>query len=97
MTPRHLPETVHIGIVGGLVKSRVSGVAGAKARPKKVKEQEVKKWRAEYSDYLKKIGDFPGGAVVKNPPANAGGHGFDPWSGKIPTCCGATKPVRHNY
>ena len=28
--------------------------------------------------------DFPGGAVVKNPPANAGGHGFDPWSGKIP-------------
>ena len=27
---------------------------------------------------------FPGGAVVKNPPANAGEHGFDPWSGKIP-------------
>ena len=27
--------------------------------------------------------DFPGGAVVKNPPANAG-HGFDPCSGKIP-------------
>ena len=26
---------------------------------------------------------FPGGAVVKNPPAN-GGHGFEPWSGKIP-------------
>ena len=25
---------------------------------------------------------FPGGAVVKNPPANAGGHGFEPWSGK---------------
>ena len=22
--------------------------------------------------------------VLKNPPANAGGHGFDPWSGKIP-------------
>ena len=27
---------------------------------------------------------FPGGAVVKNLPANAGGHGFEPWSGKIP-------------
>ena len=27
--------------------------------------------------------DFPGGAVVKNPPD--------------PTCRGATKPVRHNY
>ena len=22
--------------------------------------------------------------MVENPPANAGGHGFDPWSGKIP-------------
>ena len=29
-------------------------------------------------------GDFPGGTVVKNLPANAGGHGFEPWSGKIP-------------
>ena len=28
--------------------------------------------------------DFPGGTVVKNPPANARGHRFDPWSGKIP-------------
>ena len=28
--------------------------------------------------------DFPGGAVVKNLPANARGHGFQPWSGKIP-------------
>ena len=32
----------------------------------------------------------------KNPPANAGGHEFDPWSGKTPTCCEATKSVRHN-
>ena len=42
-------------------------------------------------------GDFPGGAVVKNPPAGlpwwrsgwesacqCRGHGFEPWSGKIP-------------
>ena len=28
--------------------------------------------------------DFFGGTVVKNPPANAGGHRFNPWSGKIP-------------
>ena len=28
--------------------------------------------------------DFPGGTVCKNPPANAGGCGFDPWSRKIP-------------
>ena len=27
---------------------------------------------------------FPGGAVVENLPATAGGHGFEPWSGKIP-------------
>ena len=25
------------------------------------------------------------------------GHGFEPWSGKTPTCHGATKPVSHNY
>ena len=27
---------------------------------------------------------FPGGAVVESLPANAGGHGFGPWSRKIP-------------
>ena len=43
--------------------------------------------------------DFPGGTVVKNPPANAGGHGFKPWSGKIPHAaeqlspCTTTEPV----
>ena len=26
---------------------------------------------------------FPGGPVVKNAPCNAGGHGFNSWSGKI--------------
>ena len=54
---------------------------------------------------LKKvIGDFCGGAVVKNPPANAGGHGFEPWSGKIPRaaeqlspCATTTEPTCHNY
>ena len=35
---------------------------------------------------MKNLG-FPGGSVVKNPPANAedtGRHGFDPWVSKIP-------------
>ena len=27
---------------------------------------------------------FPGGSVVKNPPANAGDTGFNSWVGKIP-------------
>ena len=30
------------------------------------------------------FGDFPGDPAVKNPPANAGDHGFSPWSGRIP-------------
>ena len=38
--------------------------------------------------------DFPGGAVVKNRPANAGDTGSI-W--EDPTCRGATKPMRHNY
>ena len=39
--------------------------------------------------------DFPGGAVVKNLPANGGDSGLIPvW--EDPTCHGATKPVRHN-
>ena len=43
---------------------------------------------------------FLGGAVVKNPPANAAGHGFDPWSRKIPhaaeqlsLCATTTEPA----
>ena len=39
---------------------------------------------------------FPGGAVVKNPPANAGDTGSSPGPGRshMPR---ATKPVHHNY
>ena len=43
---------------------------------------------------------LPGGAVVKNPPANAGDTGSDPWSGKIPhaakqlsPCATTTEPA----
>jgi len=42
--------------------------------------------------------DFPGGSVVKNPPANAGNMGSIPGSGtKIPHALGATKPIQYNY
>ena len=40
--------------------------------------------------------DFPGGAVVKNPPANAGDT-VRALVWEYPTCRGATKPMRHNY
>ena len=42
------------------------------------------------------VQDFPGGAVVKNPPANAGDMGSSPGR-EDPTHCGATKPVGHSY
>ena len=41
------------------------------------------------------LGGFPGGAV-KNLPADAGDTGSSP-ALEDPTCCGASKPVRHNY
>ena len=40
--------------------------------------------------------DFPGGAVVKNPPANAGDMG-QALVREDPTCRGVTKPMHHNY
>ena len=39
---------------------------------------------------------FPGGSVVKNPPANAEDTVL-PLVQENPTCCGAAKPVSHNY
>ena len=39
---------------------------------------------------------FPGGSVVKNPPANAGDT-VRSLFWEDPTCLGATKPVCHNY
>ena len=38
--------------------------------------------------------DFPGGPVVKNPPANAKGTSSIPDLGR---CHTATKPMHHNY
>ena len=44
-------------------------------------------------------GDFPGGPVVKNLPANAGDMGLIPALGtKIPhAACKAAKPTCHSY
>ena len=39
---------------------------------------------------------FPGGVVVKNPPANAGDR-VRALVREDPTCRGATKPASHNY
>ena len=39
---------------------------------------------------------FPGGSVVKNPPANAGDTDLIPGP-EIFHCRGATKPMCHNY
>ena len=43
---------------------------------------------------------FPGGAMVKNPPASAGDMSFEPWSRKIPhateqlsPCATTTEPA----
>ena len=42
-------------------------------------------------------GDFPGGPVVNNPPSNTGNSGLiSSQETKIPTYCGAAKPVSCN-
>ena len=54
----------------------------------------VSKIYEEFLQLNNKNRDFPGGAVVKNPPANAGVQSLV-W--EDPTCCGANEPVCHNY
>ena len=53
----------------------------------------VYSWARAHSLKTRIVG-FPGGAVVKNPRANAGDVGSSPGPGR---CHRATKPVRHNY
>ena len=48
------------------------------------------------SPLKKREGDFPGGAVVGNPPANAGDMGSSPGPGRSHTPQ-STAPVHHNY
>ena len=55
------------------------------------------------SDNLKKDTDFPGGTVVKNPPANAGDTGSSPGPGRShmsrsnSPCAATTEPTCCNY
>ena len=49
----------------------------------------------ELSFAFKTFLDFPGGPVVKNPPASAKDMGLTPGP-EDSICLGATKPVRHN-
>ena len=49
-------------------------------------------------EYLRQADqDFPGGPVVKYPPANAGDTGLIPGPGRSHTCFEATKPMCHSY
>ena len=48
--------------------------------------------------------DFPGGTVVKNPPANEGDTGLNPGLGRsqhpmeqLSLCATTTEPARHDY
>ena len=52
--------------------------------------------RKEKKVLLRVLKGFPGGSVVKNPPANEGDWGSCLAPGD-PTCPGATKPLGHNY
>ena len=60
-----------------------------------------KRWKKEdqytTDNFFKTTKDFTGGPAVETPPANTGGRGFHPWSGKIPHAVGQLKPLRHNY
>ena len=58
-------------------------------------ESKDQRWK-EKINLKKHIRDFPGGAVVKNPPANAGDMGSSPVR-EDPTCRGSSKPMCHNY
>ena len=65
------------------LESGVATVENSMVVPQKVKHR-ITTW------------DFPGGTVVKNPPANAGDTVRSLVREDL-TCRGATKPVRHNY
>ena len=52
--------------------------------------RKVSKWHV--NNLRSKSSGFPGGSLVKNPPASAGDMGLIPDL----SCCGATKPVHNN-
>ena len=68
------------------------GVCHQKKKKKKSKPRNNK----EKYHLRKMIGGLCPGSVVKNPPANVGDM-VQSLIQEDPTCCGATKPVGHNY
>ena len=68
-----------------------------KRKKERKKERERGREREKERKNERKKGDFPGGTVVKNLPANAGDMGSSPGRGRSPTCCRTTKPLHHNY
>ena len=58
---------------------------------------ERKKFMLYLTDQKDIVGGFPGGAVVKNLPANAGDTGSRALVWEDPTCRGVAGPVSHNY
>ena len=64
-------------LVGELRSRKPSGAAKLKIKKKKKKKKN--KWPI---NTLKDVQGFPGGTVVKNPPANAGDTGSSPGPGR---------------
>ena len=66
-------------IAAGRTNERISGLSQGRGIPLNCFKR-IKSYL-----YFKTITlGFPGGAVVENLPAQCRGHGFEPWSGKIP-------------
>ena len=67
-----------------------------KLKPQCNNSSHTLKWLLSRKFKNNKCWDFPGGAVVKHPPANAGDTGSIPGLGR-PHMPRATEPVHHNY
>ena len=63
---------------------------------KPLKHLQGKEARRQISQFKIVLVGFPGGAVLENPPAKAGDR-VQALVREDPTCCGASKPVSHNY
>ena len=64
--------------------------------PKKKKKKSNRRNKKEKCHLRKMIGGLHTGSVVKNSPANVGDM-VQSLIQEDPTCCGATRPVYHNY
>ena len=66
-------------------------------------KQEFVRWKRGKEDIQgggnnlrKETEGFPGGSVLKSPPASIGDTGSIP-DPEGPTCCGALRPICHDY